>query len=339
MLRSCVNRLAVPQASRTAAARRWFAGVPTGLYEKNSLAAVQATELSETAAESRLASLTPSLENLGSVVKKRREVGLSAARPRSSALAEATPFEGKVPAINKLTIEHLLGAQVHLGHHRKLWNPMFISYLFGERNGLHVIDLEQTMEHLRRAYRVVSDVAANGGIIVFIGTRPNISRLPAVDAALASGCYYVDSRWIPGTLTNQHHIMSKVQAHSPERAAELQKQHRAALEAAKKTRQRNGPPPFPTVFKPDLLVVLNAPENHVALAEAAQMLIPTVAIVDTDTNPAVATYPIPGNDDAPRSVELIAGLLGQAAHEGALKWKQALAEYQRKPSTASAAAL
>ncbi|KAF9365998.1 37S ribosomal protein, mitochondrial [Mortierella sp. NVP85] len=197
------------------------------------------------------------------------------------------------PSANSLTIAQLLAAGLHLGHSTSLWNVASMPFVFGVREGISIINLEQTLIHLRRACSVTKAVARQGGIILFIGTREGMEHV-AIDAAKSCNAYYVASKWCPGTITNAQEIVGPHTPRLPEaRPGDLPKPHR-----------------------PDLLIVLNPIENMIAIKEATRFNIPTIGITDTDVDPRIVSYPIPGNDDSVRGVDLVAKVLAEAAKEG-----------------------
>lgn len=206
------------------------------------------------------------------------------------------------PSPVDVTEELLLASQTHLGHATSLWNPANSRYIFGVREGIHIISLDVTAAHLRRAARIVSSVSERGGIVLFVGTRKGHERMVVRAAELAGGCHLFE-RWIPGTITNGQQILSrsytKVVDHFDREMEGFDK-------------QLGELPPL----KPDLVVCFNLLENWVLLHECALTGVPTVGIVDTDVNPTWVTYPIPANDDSLRSVATIAGVLGRAGQEG-----------------------
>lgn len=175
-------------------------------------------------------------------------------------------------------------------------------YIFGIRQGIHIISLEVTAAHLRRACRVVSGVAERGGVILFVGTRAGQDRCVVNAAKLAGGCHLFE-RWTPGALTNGHQILGTCKTKVVDEFDQEVPGYEEKLAD------------MPSL-KPDLVVCLNPLENWVMLHECGMNNIPTVGIVDTDANPTWVTYPIPANDDSLRCVQLVAGVLGRAAQEG-----------------------
>lgn len=175
-------------------------------------------------------------------------------------------------------------------------------YIFGIRQGIHIISLEVTAAHLRRACRVVSGVAERGGLILFVGTRPGQERCVVRAAEMAKGCHLFE-RWTPGSITNGVQLLGRCKT----KVVDEFDQDVPGYETELKDRP---------VLKPDLVVCLNPLENWVLLHECGLNAIPTIGIIDTDANPTWVTYPIPANDDSLRCVQVIAGALGRAGEEG-----------------------
>ena len=175
-------------------------------------------------------------------------------------------------------------------------------YIFGIRQGIHIISLEVTAAHLRRACRVVSGVAERGGLILFVGTRPGQERCVVKAAEMAKGCHLFE-RWTPGSITNAVQLLGRCKT----KVVDEFDQDVPGYENELKDRP---------VLKPDLVVCLNPLENWVLLHECGLNAIPTIGIIDTDADPTWVTYPIPANDDSLRCVQVIAGALGRAGEEG-----------------------
>jgi ribosomal protein S2 len=176
-----------------------------------------------------------------------------------------------------------MASQAHMGHSTSLWNPQNQRYIYGVRQGIHIISLEETAAHLRRAAKVVEGVAYHGGLILFVGTRPGQDKSVVKAAQLAKGCHLFE-RWIPGTITNRDNILP---IDGVKVVNELDEEVDGYTD---KLMDR-------TALKPDLVVCLNPLENYICLQECAAHNIPTIAIIDTDANPTWVTYPIPANDD------------------------------------------
>ncbi|KAI4204289.1 MAG: hypothetical protein LQ350_001269 [Teloschistes chrysophthalmus] len=206
------------------------------------------------------------------------------------------------PSPSEITLPLLLASQSHLGHSTSLWNPANSRYIFGIRSGIHIISLDVTAAHLRRACKIVRAVAERGGIILFVGTRKGQDRCVVKAGQLARGCHLFE-RWTPGSITNGHQILGRCKMRvvdefdRPIPGYESELLERPAL-------------------KPDLVVCLNPLENWVMLHECGLHGIPTIGVIDTDADPTWVTYPIPANDDSLRCVQLIAGVLGRAGEEG-----------------------
>ncbi|KAJ2712585.1 hypothetical protein H4R19_002678 [Coemansia spiralis] len=237
-----------------------------------------------------------------------------------------------------LTLEAMLAAGMHLGHSASLWHRMNLPFIFGERDGIHIINLEHTMAALRRAAAVVKSVAYNGGIIVFAGTRKNHRQL-AVDAALHAEQYFVSGRWVPGTITNprpllgRHFAYVKDEWDVPE-ARDFAEHPGAQPEDSNAARRKTGAGTRymemleqekakalargdgVKTYKPDLIVALNPNEAKTMLIESRISFVPTIGIVDTNCDPRLVSYPIPCNDDSLRAVKIVAGVLSRAARDG-----------------------
>jgi ribosomal protein S2 len=205
-------------------------------------------------------------KGLGSTVKARYEVGVHLRDPPADA-----------------TLEMLLAAQAHMGANTSLWNPANARYIYGVRDGIHIISLESTAAHLRRAARVVEEVAYGGGLVLFVGTREGQKQAVVKAAQLAEGCHLFQ-RWVPGTITNRDMIL---RAQSLRVVDMLDRDVEGADELLGELRP----------VKPDLVVCMNPVENYVLLDECGQASIPTIGVVDTDADPTWVTYQIPANDD------------------------------------------
>ncbi|DAA75096.1 TPA_exp: Uncharacterized protein A8136_2194 [Trichophyton benhamiae CBS 112371] len=208
------------------------------------------------------------------------------------------------PRASDVTLELLLASQAHIGHSTSLWNPGNSGYIHGIREGVHIISLDVTAAHLRRAAKIVEEVARVGGLILFVGTRKGQKRAVVRAAELAQGCHVFD-RWVPGSLTNAMQLLGKCEV--------------KLVDALDRTVDYPG---FQSVdiercpLRPDLVVCFNPLENKPLLQECATMNIPTIGVIDTDADPTRVTYPIPANDDSPRCISVIAGVLGRAGERG-----------------------
>ena len=224
-------------------------------------------------------------------------------------------------AIPTFTMRQLLEAGVHFGHQTRRWNPKMAPYLFGVRNGVHVIDLTQTVPMLHRALEATREVAAAGGRILFVGTKRQAQE-PVTRAASRSGQYYVNHRWLGGMLTNWKTISQSIRrlreldARIAEGTQGLTKKETLQL-----TRQRDKLERALGGIKdmgglPDLLFVIDTNKESIAVAEARTLSIPVVAVVDSNSEPDSVTYPVPGNDDASRAINLYCDLMVGAVLDG-----------------------
>lgn len=187
------------------------------------------------------------------------------------------------PRPEDVTLELLMASQSHMGHSTSLWNPANQRYIYGIRQGIHIISLEETAAHLRRAAKVVEGVAYRGGLILFVGTRPNQDQCVIKAASLSKGCHLFQ-RWIPGSITNSEKILANCSAKIVDEFDEVVEGYEEKLLEM-------------PALKPDLVVCLNPLENYICLHECGLHNIPTIGIIDTDANPTWVTYPIPANDD------------------------------------------
>jgi len=220
------------------------------------------------------------------------------------------------------SMRQLLEAGVHFGHQAHRWNPKMQSFIFGTRNNIHIIDLAQTVPALSRALQAVSDVVAKGGRILFVGTKRQASESIA-DAAKRSAQYFVNSRWLGGTLTNWKTISNSIarlkkieEMLNSNESTGYTKKEKLTLSREKEKlelalggiRDMGG--------VPDLLFVIDTNKEDIAIKEARRLGIPIAAIVDTNCNPDGITFPIPGNDDAARAINLYCDLVAKAAIDG-----------------------
>ena len=221
-----------------------------------------------------------------------------------------------------VSMKQLLEAGVHFGHQTRRWNPKMAQYIFTERNGIYIIDLQKTVKKLEEAYMFVRDVAANGDTVLFVGTKKQAGDSVREEAERA-GVHYVNARWLGGMMTNFKTIRRRI-----ERLNQLQKMEedgtfdrlpkkeviKLRLEIEKLEKFMGG---IRTMNKlPGALFVVDPRKEKIAVSEAKKLGIPVVAIVDTNCDPDEVDYVIPGNDDAIRAVKLIAGAMADAIIEG-----------------------
>lgn len=218
-----------------------------------------------------------------------------------------------------VSMKELLEAGVHFGHQTKRWNPKMKPYIFTERNGIHIIDLQQTVGYVNDAYNAVVDAVADGGSILFVGTKKQAQEAIKQEA-LRSDMYYVNHRWLGGMLTNFETIRSRIDYLKEIEEMEasgifevLPKKEVAQLVNKKEKLTRNLGGIKEMTSLPDILFVVDTRKEQIAVKEAKKLGIPVISIVDTNCDPDDADYIIPGNDDAIRAVKLLAGLMADAA--------------------------
>ena len=219
------------------------------------------------------------------------------------------------------TMRQLLEAGVHFGHHTRRWNPQMAPYIFGVRNNVHIIDLEQTVPLLHRALEAVRDVAAGGGRVLFVGTKRQAQE-PIAETAKRCGQYFVNHRWLGGMLTNFKTISGSIKR--LREVDERVEQPTAGLtkrELLEMTRDRDKLERALGGIKdmgglPDILFIIDTNKEAIAVQEANKLKIPTVAILDSNSSPAGIAYPIPGNDDAMRAIHLYCELVSGAVLDG-----------------------
>ena len=221
-----------------------------------------------------------------------------------------------------VTMKQLLEAGVHFGHQTRRWNPKMAPYIFTQRNGIYIIDLQKTIKMLDDAYNFMKAVAQDGGVFLFVGTKKQAQDSIAEEATRA-GQYYVNQRWLGGTLTNWTTIQSRVKrlkqlkAMSEDGTFDLLPKKEVALltkEMDKLQRFLGGIEDMPRI--PDVMFVVDPKKEKIAVHEANKLGIPVVAMVDTNTDPTPIDVIIPANDDAIRAIRLIAGAMADAVIEG-----------------------
>ncbi len=225
-------------------------------------------------------------------------------------------------------IRELLEAGVHFGHQTRRWNPRMRRFIYGEREGIHIIDLLQTEQLLKQATDFVTEVAAKGGVILFVGTKKQ-ARDSVEQWAERCGMPYVNRRWLGGLLTNFNTIKKRIQRlHELRELQEggrldlLPTKERMSMEAELRKLEYNLGGVADMQRIPDAVVIIDLKTEEIALREAERLEIPIVGLVDTNCDPTPVEYVIPGNDDAIRSCELIVGTLGEAIEGAATRWRE-----------------
>jgi len=221
-----------------------------------------------------------------------------------------------------VTMRQLLEAGVHFGHQTRRWNPKMAPFIFGDRNRIHIIDLRKTIEQVTAAYTFVRDTVAAQGTVLFVGTKKQ-ARDAVREEAERCGMFYVNNRWLGGMLTNHETIKRSVRRLKRlERMEEngymerLPKKEIAVLRKERSKLDRNLSGVKEMVEPPDAVFVVDIKSEAIAVRECQILGIPTVGVADTNTDPTEVTYPIPGNDDAIRSIRLFVSLIADAALEG-----------------------
>ena len=221
-----------------------------------------------------------------------------------------------------VSMKQLLEAGVHFGHQTRRWNPKMAPYIYTERNGIYIIDLQKTVKKLEEAYSFVRELAANGQSLLFVGTKKQAAEAVKEEAERV-GQYYVNARWLGGMLTNFKTMRTRI-----DRLAQLKKMQedgtfdmlpkkevvKLELEMEKLNKYLGGVKDMKTL--PKALFIVDPHKERIAVSEARKLHIPIVAIVDTNCDPDEIDYVIPGNDDAIRAVKLISGAMADAALEG-----------------------
>ncbi len=244
-----------------------------------------------------------------------------------------------------VTMKSLLEAGVHFGHQTKKWNPKMSKYIYAARNDIHIIDLQISVEQVERAYAFVRQIAKSGKSILFVGTKKQ-AQDAIKEEATRCGMYYMNNRWLGGTLTNFSTIKSRIERLNKINQMEmigqfdlLPKKEVAELRAERDKLEANLGGIKTMNGLPGAMFVVDIKKEDIAVKEAKKLGIPVVGLVDTDCNPDLVDYVIPGNDDAIRAIKLIAGIMANAvieANEGiTFSVEEEVAE--SAPETAAAA--
>lgn len=238
----------------------------------------------------------------------------------------------------QVTMKEMLDAGVHFGHQTQRWNPKMKPYVYTARGGIHIIDLQKTVVRANKAAEFVKEIAANGGRLIFVGTKKQAIE-PIQEAAAKCGQYYVTKRWLGGMMTNFETIKSSIdrlrKIDTMKEKGEfnyLTKKERAKLEKEylRLTDFLAGIRDMKEM--PSAMFVVDLPKEHIAVAEAKRLGIPVVAIADTNSDPESVEFAIPGNDDAIRSIKLFSNLVADAYLEGAKEWEGKLRTMTDKQS-------
>jgi len=225
-------------------------------------------------------------------------------------------------------MKELLEAGVHFGHQTRRWNPKMKEYIFGERNGIHIIDLQKTLKMFREAARYIADQTAQGKSVLFLGTKRQAQEAIAEEAQRC-GMFFVNHRWLGGTLTNWVTLQKSIKRlkllksmSEDGRMAEFSKKEGARLERELKHLQQNFAGVENMTTPPDVMFVIDPNAEVIAVREARRMGIPVVAIVDTNCDPSLVDWVIPGNDDALRAIRLFTSKISDAVLTGRQSFEQ-----------------
>ncbi len=236
-----------------------------------------------------------------------------------------------------VTMRQLLEAGIHFGHQTRRWNPKMARYIFGQRNGIYIIDLQKTLRQVHKAHAFVRDTVAAGGTVLFVGTKKQAQE-PVAREATRCGMYYVNHRWLGGTLTNFETIqtsvrnLTRLEEMDSSGAMEKYTKKEAARMRREMTKLRRNLDGIKTMVRlPDVMFVIDTKKEAIAVREAQRLGITCIGIVDTNADPDSVPIPIPGNDDAIRAVSLFCSVVANAAMDGLAQAEKIRAEQPQKP--------
>ena len=230
-----------------------------------------------------------------------------------------------------VSMKDMLDAGVHFGHQTQRWNPKMKPFIYTERGGVHIVDLQKTQEHAEIALKYVTDLASRGGRLLFVGTKKQAQEAIR-EAAYRTGQFFVVKRWLGGMLTNfdtikasidrlrrvdQMRASGELELFTKKERMQIEKNYQKLSEYLEGIREMKS--------LPEAIFVIDVPNEHIAVAEANRLGIPVIAILDTNADPDVVTYPIPGNDDSVRSIKLFTSLIADAYIEGAKQYQEKIA--------------
>ena len=238
--------------------------------------------------------------------------------------------------MTEISMKQLLEAGVHFGHQTSRWNPKMKPYIFGARNGIHIIDLQQTVTMLKEVYGVVRDFAASGGHVLFVGTKKQ-AQDSIREEAVRCGMSYVHNRWLGGTLTNFQTIRQSIERlrkieemeNDPKIVEALTKKEMLGLKREKEKLERTLGGIKSMKKLPELIFVIDPAQEEIAVYEARKLGIPVVAVIDTNCDPDLVDHKIPGNDDAIRAIRLFCSAIAEAVLEGKTILEQAAVEKEQ----------
>lgn len=240
-----------------------------------------------------------------------------------------------------VSMRELLEAGIHFGHQTRRWHPKMKPYIFGQRNGIYIIDLQLTLRQVYKAYGLVRETVANGGNVLFVGTKKQAQE-PVAQQAERCGMYYVNNRWLGGTLTNFQTVKGSIQElnnlqelEKSDKIERYSKKERVMFKkrAVKLEKNLSGIQRMPNL--PSVVFIADAKRENIAVREAKRLGIPSIGIVDTNCDPDVVDLPIPGNDDAIRSISLFCTVIADAVIEGRMRAEKLRAEDAEKRAARS----
>ncbi len=244
-----------------------------------------------------------------------------------------------------VTMKQLLESGIHFGHQTRRWNPKMGRYIFGERHGIYIIDLQKTLRQLRRAYITVRDSVAGGGTVLFVGTKKQ-ARDPVQEQAERCGMYYVNNRWLGGTLTNWQTIQNSIaklvnlqEMEAEGKFEQFKKKEAISLRKKREKLEKNLAGIKDMAGPPAIMFVVDSHRETIAVREAERLGITCIAICDTNSDPDEVTIPIPGNDDAIRAINLFCTIIADATVEGRMQFEKQKEEEAAKVAADAAKAV
>lgn len=231
-----------------------------------------------------------------------------------------------------ITMKQLLESGIHFGHQTRRWNPKMARYIFGERHGIYILDLQKTIKQLQKAYRLVRDTAADGGNILFVGTKKQAQE-PIQQHAERCGMYYVNNRWLGGTLTNWVTIQQSIdklvrldELFTTGKIEQYTKKEAVVMNREREKLNKNLSGIKGLDRQPGLMFVIDTVREKIAVAEAKRLGIPCIGICDTNSDPDVVDVAVPGNDDAIRAIQLYCQIVSDAVLDGHSRFEKEQAE-------------
>jgi small subunit ribosomal protein S2 len=245
--------------------------------------------------------------------------------------------------MSDISMKQLLEAGVHFGHQTSRWNPKMKPYIFGARNGIHIIDLQQTVAMFKDLEAVVRNIAASGGHVLFVGTKKQAQEAVREEAERC-GMFHVQNRWLGGTLTNFSTIRQSIERlrkleemeNDPKIVDALTKKEMLGLKREKEKLEQSLGGIKSMRKLPDAIFVVDPKQEEIAVKEARKLGIPVVAVIDTNCDPDLVDYKVPGNDDAIRAIRLFCSAIADAINEGKTLYEQSLIKDKEDEKTASA---